>query len=310
MPIMPIFNFPVDRTFARHGAEIRDWWLGDLPLVRTTLIGAALYCFVLCLWTALFGAWGDDLYLHEWLHRRSPWLVLNTLLMLSWALPVLRCCLNRLRLGYSVWVTFTVFMTTGYFLVSGVASQFSEAVDVVRILRADDSGSWTPLDVYADPALGRIVATGDITPHSAELFERVVRANPQYPVVELESLGGLVRDAERIAALVQDRGLSTVSMQVCASACTLIFVAGKQRFLGPNARFGFHRSGYPGMPLNTPPSLEDQRHAQTLRGAGVAEDFIRRELATPHQSIWKPSHAEMFAANFATLWWSERPTGW
>ncbi len=295
---------------AHHLATLKAWWRGELALLWTVLLGGAMYWLMKCFLTVLIGSAEDDQYLREWIHSQLAWMLLTTLLMLAWALPVFRWTLNRLSMGRNIWITFAVFMTSGYLLLIGVVERTRDGVDVIKIWRADSARTQTPFLVYADPALGRIVASGDITPYSANLFEAVIRANPQYSVVQMESRGGFVVDADRMAALVRKRGLSTVSMEFCASACTDVFLAGKQRFLGPEARFGFHRSGYPGMPPDAPPSQSDMEHAVTLRSAGVAEDFIEHVSATPYHRIWRPTQAEMFAADYATLHWSERPAGW
>ena len=297
-------------TTTHRFATLKAWWRGELALLWTVLVGGALYWLMKCLLTVMVGSADDDLYLREWIHSQLAWTLLTTLLMLDWALPVFRWSLNRLSRGGNIWITFCAFMISGYLLLSGVAEQTRDGFDVITIWRADSARTQTPFLVYADPALGRIMVSGNITPYSAIQFEAVVRANPQYQVVQLESLGGIVADADRMAALVRKRGLSTVSMEYCASACTDVFLAGKNRFLGPEARFGFHRTGYPSMPHDAPPSQLDKDHARTLRSAGVAEDFIEHVSATPYHRIWRPTQAEMFAADYATLHWSERPTGW
>jgi hypothetical protein len=94
------------------------------------------------------------------------------------------------------------------------------------------------------------------------------------------------------------------------SACTLVFIAGQQRYLGPQVDFGFHRSGYPGMSADEPLRPADEQIAQRYRSAGVSEAFIAQALATPHAQMWEPSQSELFESHFATLRWSERPANW
>lgn len=96
-----------------------------------------------------------------------------------------------------------------------------------------------PLDVYADPILGRIVVKGEITHDGDRLFKEVVRANPSLTVVQIESDGGYVSEAMEMARMIRSLKLDTASMGRCASACTLIFLAGKSRYLGPEARISF-----------------------------------------------------------------------
>ncbi|RZI97156.1 MAG: hypothetical protein EOP39_28315, partial [Rubrivivax sp.] len=60
--------------------------------------------------------------------------------------------------------------------------------------------------------------------------------------VELASPGGRVREAERMAAAMKARGQSSRAVGTCASACTLVFLAGQPRHLTPTGELGFHRA--------------------------------------------------------------------
>ena len=66
-------------------------------------------------------------------------------------------------------------------------------------------------------------------------------------VVHLNSTGGRILEAERIGALIKGRNLSTYVPAQCLSACTIIFLSGHERFIGPSGRLGFHQPDFPGM---------------------------------------------------------------
>ena len=58
----------------------------------------------------------------------------------------------------------------------------------------------------------------------------------------LESPGGTIDDGIRVAREVRFQGLRTITRDACASACSLIFVAGTERVLiGSRARIGLHQ---------------------------------------------------------------------
>src|SRR5262245_31783797 len=61
-------------------------------------------------------------------------------------------------------------------------------------------------------------------------------------VVFLEGTGGSALTAIRIGQIINKRGFSTVvaSDTTCASSCALVWLGGKQRFMGPHAKIGFH----------------------------------------------------------------------
>lgn len=76
---------------------------------------------------------------------------------------------------------------------------------------------------------------GDITLGSHARFERFLMENrgPAFRTVHLDSPGGWSGDMREIARDIRKRGLNTAvdgSRAVCASACTVLFAAGVQRF--------------------------------------------------------------------------------
>ena len=75
-----------------------------------------------------------------------------------------------------------------------------------------------------------------------DLFYELRDYAPQIKTIELNSYGGHVVAAYKIAELVRGRGLSTNVRKgaKCASACTLIFQAGAQRTAYPTTRFLYH----------------------------------------------------------------------
>ncbi len=75
-----------------------------------------------------------------------------------------------------------------------------------------------------------------------EMYYELRDYHPHIKRLELNSYGGLVLSAYKIAELVRQRGISTnVRKQAkCASACTLIYQAGSVRSAHPSVRFLYH----------------------------------------------------------------------
>lgn len=117
--------------------------------------------------------------------------------------------------------------------------------------------------------------------------------------VELWSEGGRLAEARRLAELVESRALNTLVVDTCASACTLIFAAGSQRYIADDARLGFHSGWFPGADEAEARAfqLADMRY---LMRRGVSADFIEKIYATPSHELWEPSHSELFRAHVAT----------
>lgn len=113
-----------------------------------------------------------------------------------------------------------------------------------------------------------------------------------------------------MAELIERDQLDTVSLEDCASACTLQLAAGQERYLGPKALVGFHRSGVFGRSRSRSWTKMDYKIAEYYKSRATSEDFIKYALDTPNNKIWEPDPGQMFAAGYATKWWSERKVGY
>ena len=171
-------------------------------------------------------------------------------------------------------------------------------------------GQYQPMTVYADPHLGRIRATGPMRYGSAEALEKVLTEHPQYTLIELESPGGRVVEGFRMAKLIADRKMDTAVLGQCASACTFLFVTGQDRYLGPEAMLGFHRSGRRNVFSDAGWSATDHKIAEHYEKFGTSEEFISKALKEPIYRVWWAPHAEMYGAGYANKAWMERKTGY
>lgn len=110
--------------------------------------------------------------------------------------------------------------------------------------------------------------------------------------VELESPGGRVREAEKMAAAMKTHGHTSRVVGTCASACTLVFLAGKQRQMTPGGRLGFHRAST-GTYNPVFEELANQQLANTYRDLGLPESMIETTLRTSSRSMWFVPHEEL-----------------
>ena len=142
----------------------------------------------------------------------------------------------------------------------------------------------------------RVIITGQL---SWGLYDKFVEAlkNDQVQTVVLNSLGGHYAVGRRMAVLINENGLDTLTTETCASACTFAFLGGHNRVLQTGARLGYHApSG------NTDHSLGIVGNHMTsvLRAAQVPNEFIQRALATPADKVWFPTADELRQANIVT----------
>lgn len=130
-------------------------------------------------------------------------------------------------------------------------------------------------------------------------FVRILKAAPQVKVVHLNSDGGRLGEAEKLYHTIRKQGLSTYTSRRCASACTMAFMAGRERWLHPNGRLGFHAPTFPGMSASDAAEASSSQR-QFMIEAGVPSEFVSRALATPNSTMWYPTREELVTARAAT----------
>src|SRR5262249_7757254 len=142
-----------------------------------------------------------------------------------------------------------------------------------------------------------ILLNGGINDGTAESLSKALDRAPSVTTVVLQSTGGWAREGNLIAKVISERGLNTYVELECSSACTIAFLAGKERSADPTARIGFHSFRSIGADANkTSSNAIDAAAAQeTYRRAGLSSAFIAKVVATSQDKIWYPSHKELLA---------------
>jgi membrane-bound ClpP family serine protease len=219
--------------------------------------------------------------------------------------------LSHQRLGAG-FCTYVLACPLAWMLVTEWGPGYVQLVSSSSDMRRPDAhqgAAWEsrPVRVLAEPQWHRLSLQGDMGWGSAAALERALREYPQTQVLELESPGGFVHESDLMVDLVQLHGLDTLARGRCASACTEVFLAGRRRFVGPQARFGFHQSGYEGRAQDTQWSTTEYEASILYRAKGVSADFAAQALNTSYYGLWRPPLLEVKRAHFATHWWSERP---
>ena len=170
--------------------------------------------------------------------------------------------------------------------------QFEFAIGIDRELRAngDRPASITPSGNF-------VRLQGWIVWGVERKLKQILDKRPDIEYVELNSPGGRARAALRIAQLIKERGLSTYVRGVCSSACTFVFIAGRERILNAGGRLGFHSGASRlkgGKPI-TPSEINPFRdHIEMfMREAGVAEWIIEQQRLTPNKNMWFPNEYQL-----------------
>lgn len=112
------------------------------------------------------------------------------------------------------------------------------------------------LDILNQPRFNldgeRLIFSGDVARDGydginyvdARELRTLLRNNPNIRILEINSYGGVGPAALEMAVAVTDFNIDTLVTENCASACTLIFLAGELRTLARGARLGFHSGSW------------------------------------------------------------------
>jgi len=278
--------------FARHWrGELSlpvSFWVNNFLLLAPLAVGVGL----LMAWIA---AWGQSLQAAS-----IAMLVGGALLVLLsvWA-PVgawRSAGLYREQGGSNTWALLAR-LSLGLGLLSNVAGLvfdvLPELPTQLRLAAGQDPIGRLDIAVSADGRSVRL--SGPFGMGAAGRFERMLQGTPGLRRVVLESPGGRLFEANEIATQVRERGLQTRAAGDCASACTLVFVAGAGRSVAPSARLGFHRASVPSInPLHD--QLANRKLASLYDDAGLPKPFIARVLQTPSWTMWFPALDQLVAA--------------
>ena len=156
------------------------------------------------------------------------------------------------------------------------------------------------LPISADGAT--ITLSGNIDFDLNAALVDALAAHPAIRRVTLSSDGGYIFAARAVAFNIAKHRLDTHVDGSCNSACTLAFMAGDARTIGPQAQLGFHRYQMetPGQTQIIDVNEEMEKDRSYLASRGVSDDFLDQVFKAGHGDIWFPSHAVMHEAGVVT----------
>jgi hypothetical protein len=143
---------------------------------------------------------------------------------------------------------------------------------------------------------GVLRLSGEFQDGVSDALASALAEHPSIRRLELDSPGGNTDQALSMAALAEKYSLSTFVGDQCASACTIVFVAGRERLSTAAAKLGFHRAR---SPLWYDASEDDKINGRLIsyfESKGIEAGFARKALRVPSYDIWYPSVDELLAA--------------
>ncbi len=133
---------------------------------------------------------------------------------------------------------------------------------------------------------------------SSRKVRRILAQNSAVKGIILDSPGGRIQESRQLFGLIEDGGLDTYTLKGCYSACGLVFIAGRRRYLGQGANLGFHgiRSWNEGLKRFDDSEASQDLNRTKWRKRGINEDFIDRIYKPTPDDVWYPTVEEMFSS--------------
>jgi len=142
---------------------------------------------------------------------------------------------------------------------------------------------------------------GDLDIGITKAVSALIKENKNITSVLLESDGGHIYEGRGLSKLFTQHELDTIVEKQCSSACASAFIGGKKRYLGKNAKLGFHQykldySAHKKLVPFHKPEEEQVRDLKLFKSRGITTAFLNKVFAKNPDQMWFPSHAELLEA--------------
>jgi len=271
-------------------AYLLSHWLGELPLAVSFWLNTVLVALPLL--AAALGLAMQVNVLGSLLSLGSAallvvWALL--LLALCWAVPgCWRAASAYARSGpdprRALATHAALVVLTGLVLAASVIDVLPRAGQYLQLAGGSDPLGNAAITLSEDG--GRLVLKGPLGRGDSAEFMRIAADAKRLRVLELESSGGRLAEAQRIADFVQARKLRTRVTGNCEGVCALIFLAGAERQIVPAAAVSLSgaATGLLSPLLAGPVAVE---LASRYRALGLPEPLIARLLQAGPGSRWQ-----------------------
>ncbi|QPF85386.1 RDD family protein [Bradyrhizobium genosp. L] len=279
-------------------------WRGELPLplsfwVNDIVLGVAFSIPLALLISLAAQRSGEQPLL--WLVVLSMVWLLIALLRVWQAVGIWRAASRYDANGLTFWGGAAKLATVGmllYFAYSFVVAAIPQLAGIYEIVAGDALVGPHQFRVLAN---GRTLEfSGGITFGVAKEMENFLGAMGNIRTVRLNSTGGRMLEAQKMADLIKARELTTYVAQDCLSACTVVFLGGKDRvLLKGRGRLGFHQVRFAGM-TSASRSLAMSSEIARLERFGLSHAFAERAMSALPSSMWYPDQDELLREKVAT----------
>lgn len=203
------------------------------------------------------------------------------------------------RGGLKFWATAAKVMLILAVLRGGLEMVTSEVPTAINAWQhAALMSSLPPSNVQPLRGGTEIEFSGGIHNESAARLGAVLDQYPRARVVHLTSDGGNLAEGHAMAAIIRSRGLDTYVRTKCLSACTIVFLGGRNRLLRDGAQLGFHAPTTLAAGLRGKEIVAEER--AKLARAGLPDWFVTRAFAPTGSAMWFPTVDELRNARAIT----------
>lgn len=280
--------------FARH-------WRGEYSLPRCFWINYLLLNMIVSVW---FGAHIKNLDTVEYLNYTLFLIIginlINIFLTVWQAVGVWRSANNYTKRDLIDWglgaKIVVVLGILGYTYLYFKENQ-PEIRELILITSGNDPVGKFDIKVNSDT--NELIFTGGFAYGVTDKIEALLNKNPNINKIYLNSDGGRIAEARKLADLIVNRGLITHTTQACSSACIIPFAAGRQRLIKKDAFLGFHQYSFPGI-SQIEFLHEYKRDKKFLLSRGIKNEFIEKIFSRAPDEMWWPTHEELREANYIT----------
>lgn len=301
---------PLQRQASRSRNYVARHWRGELSLPVSYWLNGILGGVMVGATTGVLGfainRQGDAQPI-LWLFSLTVTWVLAALLTIWQAVGVWRSATGYRQSGKRFWggaaKTLTllgVVQLAANFVMVGTA----QLAGIYEIVSGDARVGPHEFHILADGQT--LEFSGGITFGVTRELERFFNAMAGVRTVRLNSSGGRILEAQKMSDLIRSRNLTTLVAADCLSACTIVFLGGKERLVFPAARLGFHQPAFRGM------TAADRRAAiaaeqERLQRFGLSSAFAARATSASPSGMWYPDQDELLRERIVTRVISPRP---
>jgi hypothetical protein len=296
-PLPPPLPKPQSQNYlARH-------WRGELSLPVSYWLNGVLGGIAVAVVIAGLGvviAEQNDAQPFMWLAAIGfTWLCV--LLFTTWqAVGVWRSATRYKRSGRSFWggaaktmMVIGAIQTAASFAIVGAP----QLAGIFEIVTGDSKVGPHQFHVLANGQM--LEFSGGITFGVAREMEGFLDAMNGVKTVRLNSIGGRILEAQKMSDIIKARGLSTLVARDCLSACTIVFLGGKERYVLASARLGFHQPTFRGMTSSERRGTIAQE-VQRLQRFGLSKAFAERANNATPSGMWYPDMDELLREHVVT----------